>query len=106
MAESDFAPFGGVGGRSRESDPYAEGYNRATRELAWARAHGFTPTERQLVSAVTQTMRVYEVVQGGKAVAGRHPEWLRGRADALRDLLRQGAGSVPAGNPDEDDSDD
>ena len=103
MAESDFTPFGGGGGRTRESDPYADGYNRATRELAWARAHGFVPTERQLVRAVTQAMKVYEVVQGGKAVAGRHPEWLRGRADALRDLLRQGVGSVPTANPDDSD---
>ena len=101
MAESDFTPFGGVW--ARESDPYAEGYNRATRELAWARAHGFVPTERQMVRAVTQAMKVYEVVQGGKAVAGRHPEWLRGRADALRDLLRQGAGSVPTITPDASD---
>jgi len=100
MAESDFTPFGSG---TRASDPYAEGYNRAARELAWARAHGFVPTERQLVRAATQAMRVYEVVQGGKAVAGRHPEWLRGRADALRDLLRQGAGSVPAANPDDSD---
>ncbi len=94
MAESDYTPIGGNGGFAHESDPYAEGYSRATRELAWARAHGFVPTERQLVRAVTQAMKVYEVVQGGKAVAGRHPEWLRGRADALRDLLRQGAGPV------------
>jgi hypothetical protein len=94
MAESNSSPFSGD--RPGESDPYSDGYARATRELAWARAHGFMPTERQLVRAVTQAMKVYEVVQGGKAVAGRHPEWLRGRADALRDLLRQSAGSTPA----------
>ena len=52
-----------------------------------------------MVRAVTQAMRVYEVVQGGKAVAGRHPEWLRGRADALRDLLRQAQAPSPPPPP-------
>jgi hypothetical protein len=103
MAESDFTPFSGRGTWTRENDPYADGYDRAAREFAWARAHGFVPTERQLVRAVSQAMRVYEVVQGGKVIAGRHPEWLRGRADALRDLLRQGAGSAPAVTPGESD---
>jgi hypothetical protein len=89
MAESAFDQS------ARRDDAYTDGYNRALRELAWARAHGFAPTERQLVGAATQAMKVYEVVHGGKAVGGRHPEWLRGRADALRDLLRQGVGAVP-----------
>lgn len=89
MAESAFDPA------ARDGNAYADGYNRAMRELAWARAHGFVPTERQLVGALTQAMKVYEVVHGGKAIAGRHPEWLRGRADALRDLLHQGAGATP-----------
>jgi hypothetical protein len=99
MAEREFVTFGDLGSQ-RASDPYADGYSRAVRELAWVRAHGFAPTERQLVRAVTQAMKVYEVVHGGKAVAGRHPEWLRGRADALRDLLRQGTSATPSGDAD------
>jgi hypothetical protein len=89
MAESAFDQA------ARRDGAYADGYSRAMRELAWARAHGFVPTERQLVGALAQAMKVYEVVHGGKAIAGRHPEWLRGRADALRDLLHQGVGGAP-----------
>ena len=75
---------------------YHDGYQRAMRELAWARTHGFAPTERQLVRALTQALRVYHVVSGGKSIAGRHPDWLRGRAEALRTLLRQGVSIIPA----------
>lgn len=78
-----------------DEQAYQDGFRRAMRELAWARSHGFVPTERQLVLALTQAMRVYEVAHGGKAVGGRHPEWLRGRADALRELVRRGAAAIP-----------
>jgi len=75
---------------------YHEGYQRAMRELAWARTQGFIPTERQLVRALMQALKVYHVVSGGKSIAGRHPDWLRGRADALRALLRQGVSTTAA----------
>ena len=74
---------------------YREGYRRAMRELAWARSQGFVPTERQLVLALAQAQRVYEVAHHGKAIAGRHPEWLRGRADALRELIKRGVAALP-----------
>ena len=70
---------------------YRDGYTRVARELAWAHANGYTPTERQLIRAVTQAARVYETARGGKFIGGRHPEWLRGRADALRAALRNDA---------------
>ncbi len=69
---------------------YRDGYARVMRELMWARSRGFVPTERQLVLALTQANRVYAAVRGGKFVGGRRPEWLRGRADALRTVLRDG----------------
>lgn len=78
-----------------DEQAYREGYRRVTRELTWARSQGFVPTQRQLVLALAQAQRVYEVAHHGKAVAGRHPEWLRGRADALRELLKQGLGALP-----------
>jgi hypothetical protein len=74
---------------------YREGYSRALREFAWARDHGFVPTERHIVLALMQATKVYETVRGGKSIAGRQPEWLHGRADALRTLLSQGAGAIP-----------
>jgi hypothetical protein len=75
---------------------YREGYRRAMRELAWARSQGFVPTERQFVLALSQAQRVYEVAHHGKAIGGRHPEWLRGRADALRELIKRGVAALPA----------
>ena len=82
----------------RDSDElaYADGYRRVMRELAWARAHSFTPTERHITLALAQAARVYAAARGGKFVGGRRPEWLRGRADALRELLHQGVGHIPA----------
>lgn len=74
---------------------YRDGYSRALREVAWARRGGWTPTERQIVLALSQALKVYTTVRGGKSIGGRPPEWLRGRADALRQLLRQGVGSTP-----------
>ncbi len=74
---------------------YHDGYTRLMRELTWARSHGFVPSERQLVLALTQATRVYSAVRGGKFIGGRHPEWLRGRADALRALLREGVSTKP-----------
>jgi hypothetical protein len=73
-----------------DSEAYADGYRRATRELAWARAHGWRPTERQLTVALMCTVRVYAAARGGKFVGGQHPEWLHGRVDALRDAVRAG----------------
>jgi hypothetical protein len=72
-----------------ESEAYAEGYRRAARELAWVRAHGWRPTERQVTVALMQSVRVYAAARGGKFVGGQHPEWLHGRVDALRDALRE-----------------
>jgi hypothetical protein len=73
---------------------YRDGYTRVIRELTWARSRGFVPTERQLVLALTEANRVYSTVRGGKFVGGRRPEWLRGRADALRSLLRDGISAI------------
>jgi hypothetical protein len=72
-----------------QTEAYADGYRRATRELAWARAHGWRPTERQLTVALMRTLRVYSAARGGKFVSGQHPEWLHGRVDALREALRE-----------------
>ncbi|PWT78694.1 MAG: hypothetical protein C5B60_00765 [Chloroflexi bacterium] len=75
-----------------KDDPlaYQEGYSRTLREFAWAREHGFIPSERLLVLALVQANRIYDTVRGGKSVGGRQPEWLHGRADALRTLLVHG----------------
>lgn len=75
---------------------YRDGYARVMREVMWARSRGFVPTERQLVLALTQATRVYAAVRGGKFVGGRRPEWLRGRADALRTVLRDGISTTPS----------
>ena len=75
-----------------------EGYGQVTREIAWARSRGWVPTERQLTVVLMRTLKVYAAARGGKAVAGQHPEWLRGRVDALRDLLRQGARDLAENN--------
>jgi hypothetical protein len=70
---------------------YQEGYSRTIREFAWARDHGFVPSERLLVLALMQAIKIYDTVRGGRSVGGRQPEWLHGRADALRTLLSQGS---------------
>jgi hypothetical protein len=75
--------------RAGDGEAYAEGYRRAARELTWVRAHGWRPTERQVTVALMQAVRVYAAARGGKFVGGQHPEWLHGRADALRDALRE-----------------
>ena len=72
---------------------YADGYARTERELAWAHAHGWHPTERQLTVALMRTVRVYAAARGGKSVGGQHPEWLHGRVDALRDAIRERRGA-------------
>lgn len=77
-------------------EAYQAGYTRTMREVEWARAQGWNPTERQIVRALTQAMRVYSAVRSGKPIGGRHPAWLRGRADALRSLLHEGVGFDPA----------
>jgi hypothetical protein len=82
---------------------YREGYARVMREMSWARAHGFEPSEREIVLALMQAMKVYGTVRGGKSIGGRRPEWLHGRADALRALLRNGVGAMPMDGDDEDD---
>jgi hypothetical protein len=70
---------------------YDAGYAQVTREVAWARMRGWSPTERQLTVILMRAARIYAAVRGGKSVAGQSPEWLRGRLDALRALLRQSA---------------
>jgi hypothetical protein len=72
-----------------QDDAYAEGYRRTARELGWARAHGWRPSERQLTVALMRTVRVYAAARGGKFIGGQHPEWLHGRLDALRDAVRE-----------------
>ncbi len=100
MAQNSFdgLPVTRLDDFSSDEVAYRDGYARVIRELMWARSRGFVPTERQLVLALTQANRVYGAVRGGKFVGGRHPEWLRGRADALRTVLRDG---IPA-NPSDD----
>lgn len=71
---------------------YRNGMYQTLREVQWARARGWQPTERQIVDALMQTMRVYGTVQGGKPIGGRHPAWLRGRVEALRLLLHRDPG--------------
>lgn len=108
MADPSFERVGGFGDADDALDStvasagdvsaYRDGYARVSRELAWARAQGFVPSERQLVLALTHTLKVYGAVRGGKSIGGRRPEWLRGRADALRALLR---GEMPSESADQ-----
>lgn len=74
---------------SPDEAAYHMGFALARREFAWVVAHGYAPTERQIVQALTQTMRVYAAASNGKYVSGQRPDWLRGRADALRQILRE-----------------
>lgn len=84
--------------RGGDTAAYRDGYARVMREIGWARAHGFVPSERELVLALNQAGRVYTTVRGGKFVGGRRPEWVHGRMDALRALLRNGVGAEPESN--------
>lgn len=101
--------FGSMGGEQMsvtdDTSPYHAGYDRTVREYQWARRHGWSPTQRQLVVAFMQTMRVYTAARGGKPIGGQSPEWLRGRVSALHDLIHEGAGRIPIdgerGNPDD-----
>ncbi len=77
------------------SADYRAGFNTIMREYAWGSSRGYTPTERQLVLAVTHAARIYTAARGGKPISGRSPEWLRGRVDALRTLIRQGVATEP-----------
>lgn len=97
MARNDFDALSTAqpGDSTSDEIAYQDGYTRVVRELTWARSQGFVPTERQLVLALTQATRVYGTVRGGKFIGGRRPEWLRGRADALRALLRGGISVSP-----------
>lgn len=74
-----------------DREAYLTGYTRTLREYEWARAHGWTPTERHLVVSLSQAIRVYSAARGGKPISGPPPAWLRGRADALRELLQKGS---------------
>lgn len=80
-----------------ESDEaaYQAGYWRTMREVEWVRMRGWIPTERQLVQALMQAMRVYTAARSGKPIGGQRPAWVHGRADALRELIRQGASFGP-----------
>lgn len=96
MADNGYGELVGISpGRDSDESAYADGYRRAMREMAWVRSRGWTPTERQITVALMQAMKVYATARSGKFVSGQRPEWLHGRADALRALLRQGAGAPP-----------
>lgn len=98
MELGDRDDLGRVPPGGREDDAaYLAGYQGVMRELAWARRHGWRPTDRQLVLAITHAQRVYTTARGGKFIGGQRPEWLHGRADAMRALLRQGVGAFPDG---------
>jgi hypothetical protein len=84
-------------GLDSDEAAYQDGYQRMLRAATWGRERGFVPTQRQLTVALMRTMRVYAAVRGGKVIAGQRPEWLRGQAEALRELLRQGIGAQPDG---------
>jgi hypothetical protein len=78
-----------------ESSDYYAGFTSVLREIADAQARGYQPTERQLVLAVTHSARIYTTARGGKPIGGRSPDWLRGRVDGLRSLLRHTGGVRP-----------
>ncbi len=71
-----------------ESPDYYAGFTSVLSEMSRAQARGFEPTERQLVLAITHSARIYTSARSGKPVGGRSPDWLRGRVDGLRSLLR------------------
>jgi len=72
-----------------QSPEYRAGFTSVVRELEYAQARGFDPTERQLVLAVTHSARIYTSARSGKPISGRSPDWLRGRVDGLRTMLRR-----------------
>ena len=74
---------------------YRAGFSTIMRDYAWGRSRGYMPTERQLVMALTHAARIYTATRGGKPVSGRSPDWLRGRVDALRTLIRRGVAATP-----------
>ncbi len=97
----DESGSGGVAHVSPDQDDadeaaYRDGYDRVIRELRWVRSRGWTPTERQITVALMQAARVYAAARGGRSVAGQRPEWLRGRVDALRMLVRRGEEMLPS----------
>src|SRR5579862_8826637 len=96
--ERPVEPFEPAGQHSRDEAAYQAGYARMMREFELGRAMGWHPTERQLVVALARTARIYASARRGKPVGGQHPDWLKGRADALRTLLRRGVGSLPEGD--------
>lgn len=77
-----------------ESPDYYAGFTSVIREVSSAQARGFTPTERQLVLAVTHSARIYTSARSGKPIGGRSPDWLRGRVDGLRSLLRRRTATI------------
>lgn len=93
--EPPVGPFGPAGPNMRDEEAYQAGYARMMREVEMGRAMGWRPTERQLVVGLARTARIYASARRGIPVGGQRPDWLKGRADALRTLLRQGVGSVP-----------
>lgn len=82
-------------GADGDDAAYRDGYARVIRELKWVQSRGWMPTERQFTVALMQTARVYAAARRGRSVGGQHPEWLRGRVDALRTLVRKGVGLFP-----------
>ena len=103
MAERDAGrdagePISQVASRESDEAAYRDGYRQMMRAAEWARDAGWTATQRQITVALMRTIRVYAAVRRGKVIAGQRPEWLRGQADALRELVRQGVGDVPDGD--------
>jgi hypothetical protein len=88
-------PLALVASHASDAAAYQDGYQGVRREVTWARGQGRAPTQRQITVALMRTMRVYTTVRGGKVISGQRPEWLHGRVDALRELLRAGTGSLP-----------
>ena len=78
---------------------YRAGYRQVFTELELARHFGRMPTERQLVRGMMRLMRVYATARGGKFVSGQKPDWLLGRADALRKVLASRLWSEPTEMP-------
>lgn len=98
MTHSFGAGPGGLDGEIADAEgsaDYRAGFNTIMRDYAWGASRGYSPTERQLVLAVTHAARIYTAARGGKPVSGRSPEWLHGRVDALRTLIRQGVAAEP-----------
>jgi hypothetical protein len=95
MASWENLPPEGLDVAGGDAVAYRDGYARVMREISWARARGWVPTERQLVLALSQAGKVYATVRGGRSIGGRPPEWVHGRMDALRALLRNGIGALP-----------